>query len=420
MLNASKLTDNILPLKKREEIIDAWLKTRMETVLVEAMKKEDIPMWIIVSREYNEDPVLRTLTPRFYDSSRRLSIFVFVQNTADGKLERYFIGSPHEALQDDYQFILDSGKETHWQALKALVEKKNPSRIAINKSPNIAVADGLTSNHFDLLKKELGDEWSQRFVSSEDIVVHWLLKRTDEEMLTYPFLADLTSELCKTALSKEVIYPGITTTTNVVDWIRQKVLDLGLETSFYPTVDIQRKGEKIDRLSGVPILPGDIVHLDFGIDYLGLCTDTQQLAYVLKAGETDAPEGLKKAFKDALVMEDIVIEQLRPGKTGNDVFEECLSLAAEKSLDAMLYSHPIGYHCHEAGPIVGLYDQQKRIPVKGDYEVVENSAYALEFNIHAYIPEWEQKTYIYLEQSIAVYKKFTDYLTPRQEEFYLI
>lgn len=419
-MSFSKASENILSLKKQEEIKDAWLNIRMETILVEAMEKEDIPMWIIVSREYNEDPVLKSLTPSLYDSSRRLSIIVYTYESESAQLERYYIGSPHEALVGDYQFILDAAKETHWQALKGLVERKNPRKIAINKSPNIAVADGLTSYYNELLEKELGDEWVKRFVSSENVVTHWLLKRSDEEMITYPFLADLTSKLCKTALSNEVIYPGITTTTEVVDWIRQQVLDLGLATSFYPTVDIQRKGAKVDRLSGVVILPGDIVHLDFGIEYLGLCTDTQQLAYVLKVGEEDAPAGLKNAFKEALVMEDIVIEQLRPGKTGNDVFEECLLKANNQSIDAMLYSHPIGFHCHEAGPIVGLYDQQRRIPVKGEYEVVENSSYALEFNIRAYIPEWDQKTYIYLEQSIAVYKDFTGYLTPRQEDFYLI
>ncbi|MBM6617315.1 M24 family metallopeptidase [Bacillus suaedaesalsae] len=411
---------SILPLKKQEIIRDNFLKERLDSVLKEAMVKADIPMWIVISKEYNEDPVVETLTPCEHDSSRRLSIFVFVLHQEIQQIERYVIGSPHPALKNLYTFIWDRNKETQWQRLKKLVEEKQPSKIGINYSKHIAVADGLTSSLHDTLSEELGSKWVERFVSAEHLVIHWFLKRSKEEMLIYPFLADLTSNLAKTALSNEVIYPGLTTTTEVVDWIRQRVNDLGIKTSFYPTIDIQRQHATIDRLTDTIIMPGDIVHLDFGLDYLGLCTDTQQLAYVLKRGETKPPEGLEAALRQALVFEDIVMGNMTAGRRGNQVFEKSIQDANKSGINAMLYTHPVGRHCHEAGPIIGLFDQQTKIPFKGELEIVSDSAYALEFNVKAYIPEWGHEIYLYLEQPIAVYQNGSKYLTPRQDYFYLI
>jgi Xaa-Pro aminopeptidase len=411
---------NILSLKKQEEIRDNWLNIRLNSVLIEAMQKADIPMWVVISKEYNEDPVVETLTPCEHDSSRRLSIFVFVLNGDKQKIERYLIGSPHPALVGMYEFIWDRDKETQWERLRKLVEEKQPSKIGINNSTNIAVADGLTHSLYETLCNAIGATWTEKLVTAEKIIIHWFLKRSKEEMITYPFLADLTSNLAKTAISNEVIYPGITTTTDVVTWIRQKVLDLGLKTSFYPTVDIQRKESVVDRLSNTTIMPGDIVHLDFGLEYLGLATDTQQLAYVLNQGESSPPVGLQTAFTQALVFEDVVMKYMRPGKTGNEIFENSIDEAKKRSIQAMLYSHPLGNHCHEAGPLIGLFDQQKKIPFRGELEIVSQSAYALEFNVKAYIPEWDQETHIYLEQPVAVNEDGAYYLTARQESFYLI
>lgn len=419
-IHSKNRTLNIFPLAKQEEIRDNWLKKRLETVLKEAMEKAAIPMWIVVSKEYNEDPVVESLTPCLHDSSGRLSIFIFVHNVRDDKVERYLIGSPHPALVGLYEFIWDRNNETPWECLQRFIIEKQPEKIGINHSDHVAVADGLTHSLYKKLTYKLGPEWVGRLVSAEQLVTHWFLKRTEEEMITYRFIADLTNNLAKTALSNEVIYPGITTTKDVVTWIRQRVLDLGLKTSFYPTVDIQRQGASADRLSLATILPGDIVHLDFGLDYLGLCTDTQQLAYVLKQDERDVPKGLANAFKEALVMEDIVMEQMVPGVTGNAVFTASITKAKEQGLNAMLYSHPVGRHCHEAGPYIGLFDQQRSIPFKGDFEIVSQSAYALEFNVKVFIPEWHQETFIFLEQPIAVFESNADYLTPRQEMFYLI
>lgn len=419
-IQSSNRLNNIFSLKKQEEIRDGWLAERLDTILKEAMTKADIPMWVVISKEYNEDPVVETITPCAHDTSGRLSIFVYYHNEETDAVERYLIGGRHPSLGLSYEFIFDRANETEWECLKKLIEEKQPATIGINQSDHLALADGLTHSLYTKLSEEIGAKWTSKLVSAEKLVTHWFLKRSDDEMITYPFLADLTSNLAKTILSNEVIYPGISTTNDVVAWIRQKVVDLGLKTSFYPTIDVQRKGASVDRLSGVTILPGDIVHLDLGLDYLGLATDTQQLAYVLKQEETAPPAGLVAALDEALAFEDIVLGEMVPGVTGNEVFTACIAKAKEQSIDAMLYSHPVGRHCHEAGPTIGAFDQQKEIPFRGEFELISNSAYALEFNVRSFIPEWDQKTYMFLEQPVAVYERNADYLTPRQEKFYLI
>lgn len=413
-------TNNIMSLKDQEKVRNKWLSERLATVLPEAMKKAQLPMWVMISKEYNEDPVIETITPTSHDTSGRLSIIVYSFDETNNKVDRYFIGGPSPDLHEYYEIVWDRSKETAWECLLRIIEEKQPEKIGINTSENLALADGLTHSLYKTLVKEIGPSWSERLVSAEHLVTYWKLKRTESEMLTYRFLADLTSNLAHTILSNEVIYPGITTTNDVVDWIRQRVLDLGIKTSFYPTIDLQRKGADVDRLSGVTIMPGDIVHLDLGLDYLGLATDTQQLAYVLKEGETEPPKGLIDAFKHAEAFQDIVMGYMKPGMIGNEIFEKSIADSKKESIQAMLYTHPVGRHCHEAGPTIGMFDKQEKIPFRGDFDVVPLSAYALEFNIKAYIPEWEQETYLFLEQPVGVYEEGARYLTPRQEEFYLI
>lgn len=407
----------ILPLSTREKISDEWLSDRLDKVVEEAMRKAELDCWVTISREYNEDPLTRTLTPSKHDETRRIGMIVF---HLDDKLTRYWIGMQIPTIENYYTCIWDRKKETEWECLKRLIEQLDPQAIGINQSDDVPVADGLSSSLYRKLADALGDPYVSRFCSSEAAAVHWFLKRSKKEMKVLPFMTDLTEQITRTALSNEVITPGVTTCRDVVDWMRQRVLELGLETSFYPTIDVQREGEAVDRLSDTVIQPGDIVHSDFGLSYLGLSTDMQQLGYVLKPNQSDAPEGLKALLAKGKLFAELVMKEIRTGRSGNDIFEKSMEQAKEKHLQAMLYSHPIGVHCHEAGPIIGMYDRQESIPHKGEFRVVNQSAYALEFNVKDYIPEWGHETYAFLEQPIAVYENEPIYLAPMQEDFHLI
>ncbi|BCB03871.1 hypothetical protein KH172YL63_20040 [Bacillus sp. KH172YL63] len=295
----------------------------------------------------------------------------------------------------------------------------NPDTIGLNYSSTFAVCDGLSHSNYQQLDVLLSD-YAHTFVSAQSLIVDWLSVRSSKELTAYPAIAELARKIAGEALSSEVIHPGITTTEDVVEWIRQRVLDKGLETSFYPTVDIQRRGAAMDRLEGEIIRWGDIIHLDFGIRYLGLATDTQQLAYVLHPGEEDAPRGLQSALETAVRFEDIVAGEMKVGRTGNEIFDEVMKTAAQEEIKAMLYSHPLGYHCHEAGALIGLYDQQGDVPIKGDLSLTADTCYAMEFNIRQYVPEWDQVVPIFLEEPVAFIQDRLHYMAKRQTEFYLI
>ncbi|WP_064093273.1 M24 family metallopeptidase [Rossellomorea aquimaris] len=407
---------SILPLKKREETQNRWLFHRLNTLLPQLMKKNNLHMWIVVGREYNEDPVLKTLYPSSIDGSRRLTILVFYLNE-DDHLKRCVI-HPNPSFEPFYERIWEQEYD-QWESLRRVVEKVNPNSIGLNYSHSLAACDGLSHSHFEHLSMVL-DEFTDKFVSAQNVIIDWLSIRSRKEMIAYPMIAELARGLAEEALSNAVIHPGISTTEDVVDWIRQRVLDLGIETSFFPTVDIQRRGSDRDRLEGEIIRQGDIIHLDFGIQYLGLSTDTQQLAYVLETGEKEPPAGIQDAFKTALRFEDLLSNEMKAGRTGNEVFKRAKAKAREEEIEAMIYSHPLGVHCHETGAVIGLYDHQDEVPIRGDLPLTSNTIYAMEFNIKQFIPEWNQFVPIYLEEPVALINDKVEFMAKRQTTFYLI
>ncbi|WNB93885.1 M24 family metallopeptidase [Bacillus sp. NEB1478] len=407
----------ILTLAERDKLKDQWLLNRLQLLLPSLMQKHGLDMWITIGREYNEDPIGLTFFPSAIDSSRRLTIFVFVKDKK-GEINRFVI-HPNKEFEPFYTCFPIKTGESAFEALREIMDSYSPDNIAVNKSSHYAFCDGLSHSFYETLLNTIGRVHAKKIISSESIALDWLQLRTESELDKYKDLANITQSIVKMTLSKEVIKPHVTTTNDVVSWIRQKVLDLGLKTSFYPTVDIQRKHAEADRITGT-ILPGDIVHLDFGIEYLGLCTDTQQLAYVLQPNETDIPEGLNKALQIGNDFEDLFFETCKTGMSGNQLFKNVMKKAEDKGIKAMLYSHPIGSHCHAAGPIIGLYDKQEEVPVKGELTIQNNTCYALEFNIRTYISEWQQDIPIYLEESVCFKGDKMHYLTERQTSFHII
>ncbi|WP_226534862.1 M24 family metallopeptidase [Fictibacillus halophilus] len=417
-IQADQRTFKIKSLIERDKITDEWLLTRLEDLLPVLMNKHKFDMWITLGREYHEDPVALTLFPSSIDSSRRLTIFVFIREKKTEKVKRLVISS-NKRFEPYYTCCLGMKGEGPFEILRKLMDTYQPDQIAVNVSPYYSFCDGLSHSFYQTMTDTIGKEHSSKLVSSAPLAIDWFQLRTESELEAFKELASITREIAKQALSDQVITPNQTTTREVVEWIRQKTFDLGLKTSFYPTVDIQRKGSSADRIEDT-IQPGDIVHLDFGIEYLGLCSDTQQLAYVQYPEEHEVPEGLRKALIIANKFEDLVMDTVKPGMPGNEVFEKIMKKAFACGISPMLYSHPIGYHCHAAGPLIGLFDKQESIPVRGELEILNNTCYALEFNIREFIPEWNKDIPIYLEESVCFKGRKLHYLTKRQTEFYVI
>lgn len=410
----------ILPLKEQSRVIDELLAERLNHVLPGLMKEEGIDMWIVISREYNEDPVIKTMLPSTWISARRRTILAFYNNP-NGTIEkyaiaRYNVGNEIKAAWDMTKF------PDQWDALTDLIQQKNPNKIGLNYSTHYGHADGLTFTEQKELMAKLPVSTAAKVVSAEKLAVRWLETRTEREMQLYPQLIQITHDIIKEGFSEKVIMPGVTTTDDLVWWFRQKIRDLGLDTWFHPSVSVQRNDpESFDHLRSFSNRPkdevirtGDLLHVDIGITYLRLNTDIQQHAYVLQPGEKTAPDDLVKAFEKGNRLQDILTSQFKTGKTGNQILADALAQAKSENIQAVIYTHPIGFHGHAAGPTIGLWDQQGGVPGSGNFPLHKNTAYSIELNAASEIPQWKKPIRIMLEQDGFWDGKQFRYISGRQ------
>ena len=422
----------ILSMRDRAQLIDTMLDDRLNNLLPDLMRREGIDMWILISREYNEDPVLKTMLPATWLSARRRTILVLFNPKQDEQSQqpaiqrlavaRYSVGDLFDKAWDKEQ------QPNQWEALVSLIQQKNPQKIALNKSTNVALADGLTATEFAEFKLALGDTLAAKIVSSEPLAIAWLETRSAKEMSVYPSIVKLGHEIIAEAFSNAVVKPGVTTTGDIEWWLREKVAELKLQTWFHPSVSIQRaSAEKFDHLkafsegpSEQTIMPGDLLHMDFGITYLRLNSDQQQHAYVLKQGETDAPIYLKKALASANRLQDIFTNNFKLGRTGNEVLSMSRQQAIAEGIKPSIYTHPIGFHGHAAGTTLGMWDAQGGVPGEGDYPLHENTAYSIELNAATFIPEWNKEIRIMLEEEAYFEQSGVNYIDGRQTKFHLI
>lgn len=416
----------ILPLAEQAALRNAWLRERLDRDLPELMERAGLDMWLVVAREYNEDPVIMTLLPEPEMSARRRTVLVFSRR-ADGGVERLTLGrygyrglGPFDA--DIYISAWDPDAETQDACLRRVVAERDPRRIGVNVGPTFAFGDGLSHHEHERLVAALGPELSVRMVSAEALAVGWLERRTTGELAAYPDIVGLGHALIARAFSRGVITPGRTTTDEVAWWLRQTMRDHGLRAWFQPDVAIQAAGQPFDAPEPREvILPGDLLWVDVGFSYLGLCTDHQRHAYVLREGESVAPAGLRAALAAGNRLQDILMAEMRPGRTGNEVLASALALALADGLQPSIYTHPLGYHGHAAGPTIGLWDRQGGVPGEGDYPLYDRTAYSIELNVRCPVPEWGgQEARIALEEDAALVGGEMWWLRGRQEELILI
>ena len=411
----------ILSEKDRALLKDELLEDRFQQVLPQLMHEANIDMWLIISREYNEDPVMKTMLPATWLNARRRTMIVFYRDKKNNTLERlaiarYDIGkSIKSAWQKEKQ-------PDQWKALVDIIAERNPKTIGINYSAHFPLADGLVKTAHEELIKHVPDSLKARLVSAEKLAVGWIETRTQKEMELFKDLVKITHDIIDEAFSEKVIVPGVTTTDDIVWWMRQKVTDLGLETWFNPTVDIQRTDEALKshiysftrREKEQVIQKGDLLHCDFGITYIGLNTDCQQHAYVLHDDETEVPEFLRIAFKKGNRLQDILTSNMKKGRTGNQILKNSLQQAKQEGLIPSIYTHPLGKYGHSAGTTIGMWDAQGGVPFRGDYPLHENTTYAIELNVTVNIPQWKKNIRIMLEEGGFFGDNYFEYINKRQ------
>lgn len=423
--NAQPVVPEPLNMKERAETIDRWLSDRIDNILPGLMSRHDVDMWIISAREYNEDPVIKTFLPSTWLAARRRTILVLYKPSDADSVEalavaRYDVGTRFKRAWTPEE------QPDQWARLNEIIRERNPKTIAINQSSLFATADGLTHTEYEHMRAALDQKFHSRLMSSEMLTAAWLETRTEEEMKVYPRIVRMAHAIIAEGFSDAVIQPGITTTSDVQWWYRDRIRDLGLITWFHPSVSIQRKGSGRDgdfsgRADGNTIQPGDLLHVDFGITYLRLNTDTQQHAYVLRPGETQAPAGIVKGLATGNRLQDILTGNFEEGRSGNDILLASLEQAGQEGIVATIYTHPIGYHGHGTGPTIGLWDQQGGVPGRGDYPLNANTAHSIELNARVTIPEWDdQEIRIMLEEDAFFDGDAVWYIDGRQTEIMLI
>jgi Xaa-Pro aminopeptidase len=399
-------------LQEQADLQRDWLKKRLDTFLPALMRKHEIDLWVVPMREYNEDPIFSAVTAPETFAARRRTIYVFFDSCAASGaapgpscVERIALGGTSQggvfqARRSTKAAAGNVGRgpqaelwgDEQWQALKTLVEERRPKVIGIDRSTVFAFTDGLSSGELKGMSAALGDAWAAKFKDAEGLPLELIASRLPEEEIFYKKMQELVWSLTEEMFSSATITLNRTKTSDLVWWWRQRVNDLGLGTWFQPSIDVQRRGATAEQLGDDPvIMPGDVLHCDVGITVARLNTDTQHLAYVLKPGERDAPAGLKKALSNANALQDIVMDAIKPGRTGNEILGAARAAMKARGIDGTIYSHPIGLHGHGAGPLIGLWDYQDGVPGRGDAKVIPSMWYSIELQATTPVPEWNNQ-----------------------------
>ncbi len=415
----------VLSERERVEPINRNLRDRLDHLLPKLMRDTGIDMWLVINREYAEDPVYMTLVPEPVFAARRTTMLVFHDPGAGKEIERVTVS--RYGVGDLYESVWEGGDlDEQWTRLAEIITERAPQRIGINISRHWPVADGLTASLRDRLLEALGPELEDRIVSAEDLVIRWIETRTAGELELYPHIVELARGVISEAFSEQEVTPGVTTTQDVEWYIRKRFTDLDLPIWFMPHVNAQRLGDSCESASPFcgehrVIQRGDVLHTDVGICYLRLCTDTQEMGYVLKLGEPEVPADLVAALAIGNRWQDLLTAEFETGRTGNQILAATRRAAEAEGIHASIYTHPLGFFGHAPGPTIGMWDNQGPTAVRGDWQLHPNTAYAIEGNVKVNIDAWDgQWVQIKLEQSAIFDGERVLYLAGRQTRWHVV
>ena len=427
-------------LREQADVRQEWLSLRLERVLPRIMREQGVEMWIVPVREYNEDPVFHSLVSPTTFAARRRTIYIFhdrgIRDGVDQGVERLAIGGTSQGglytvVRDPAAAIGTAGTTRRaaepfgpeqWKLLTPLVVERDPQTIAVNVSHTHAFSDGLTVGEWEQMERALGEKYAARVVRRELLPLHYIEERLPEMLPAYVRMQELVHDIIATAFSNRVIVPGETTTQDVVWWLRQRVNDLGLGSWFQPSVSVQRRGVEMGDSADPAILRGDVLHTDFGIVAYGLKTDTQHMGYVLREGEDAPPAGLSAALGRSNRLQDILLEEMVPGRSGNDVLRRTLTRMRGEGIDGTVYTHPIGDHGHGAGPTIGLWDRQDGVPGRGDVALRPNTWFSIELQATTPVTEWggQPVRMAQEEDAIIAADGARRWVLRRQTEFHIV
>src|SRR2546421_709952 len=389
-------------LREQAAVQQEWLRYRLDSVLPRLMRQYKVALWVVPMREYNEDPVFWSLVSATTFFARRRTIYVFFDRGPDRGVERLALGGAsqgglyeayhaREAIDPSIGRRPELVGQAQWDLLRKVIEERDPQTIAVDISHTHAFSDGLSAGEWEQLQAALPERYRARIVRAESLPLEYQEIRAPAMLPAYRRLMQVVWGTIDTAFSSRVITPGKTTTDDVAWWMRQRVNDLGFGTWFHTDVDVQRRGIDLSDSGADVIQRGDALHCGSGITALGLNTDTQHMGYVLRPGERDVPEGLKQALRNSNRLQDILLAEMRPGRTGNEVLAAALARMGAAGITGTIYTHPIGDRGHGAGPLIGLWDHQEGVPGRGDVSLLPNSWFSIELQATTPLPEWDNQ-----------------------------
>lgn len=420
-------------LREQAALQQDWLRYRLDSVLPGLMREHGVDMWILSMREYNEDPVFWSIIAPTTFAARRRTIYVFHDRGPGRGVERLALGGSSQGGVFEPYYARDTidpsiGRrpelvgQGQWDLLARLIRERDPRTIAVDISHTHAFSDGLSAGEWEQLSRTLPPGYLPRVVRAENLPLDYIAIRAPDMLPVYRRMVELAWDIIGTAFSSRVITPGKTTTDDVVWWMRQRLADLGLATWFHPDVDVQRRGVDLSDSSNVIIQRGDVLHCDFGITAMGLNTDTQHMGYVLRAGERSVPAGLVQALRNSNRLQDMVMDEMRPGRTGNEVLAAARERMRAAGIDGTVYSHPIGDRGHGAGPLVGLWDHQEGVPGRGDVALRPDTWFSIELQATTPVAEWDgQPVRVAQEEDAALGRDGRmQWILRRQTEFHVV
>jgi Xaa-Pro dipeptidase len=403
---------------------DDWLTKRHE-MLLPMMRRHGIDMWVVVNEEFHDDPLTEYVAPARPYTGRR-DVFVFVDAGDAGLRKIAATGYWEETVARFFESPIDPRPAA--EVLRELYDTYEPDVIGLGIGGSRGMTRSLTWDSYNFLAEAMGADAERRFSSAEALIDEFLATRIPEEWAHYERLVALTEYVTKRALSNEAITPGVTTVGDVRRFMYDELWGHGVGTWFQPDLRVQRQGmaEVGSRgflavaLEDIVIEAGDLVHVDFGISYMGLDSDWQKMAYVLRPGESDAPDGLKAALANTNALQDaLMLRASRPGRTAGEAYRETMAEMAEQGITAQIYSHPLGNHGHGVGPSIDFRSADQAEAT--DRTLVEGAYISIELNTKTAVPEWDgQDVYVMQEDPAYLTNEGWRFFRPRQEMFYLV
>jgi Xaa-Pro dipeptidase len=417
----------LLPWSEQIAIREQWLHTRHE-LLLPMMRRHEIAMWIVVNEEFHDNPLVEYIAPpRPYTGNR--DMFVFVDAGEEGLKKFAITGYTEENLTRFFDAPTDEPRPPG-PTLRMLYERYDPATIGLGIRGVRGQTRTMGHDAYRFLVSALGEEAESRFVPAAELVGEYLDTRLPEEFEHYRTAVAVTEEIVRRALSPEVITPGTTTVGDVRNALYDMLWSAGVRTWFQPDLRVQRaegdiatsRGFLAVAPEGTVIQPGDLVHIDFGISYMGFDTDWQKMAYVLRPGETEAPEGLRRTMADANTLQDALMRRhARPGRTAGDVYRATMEEMGERGIEAMIYSHPIGLQGHGLGASIDFRSALRRRAMPTSATLRPGSYISIELNAAREVPEWGgKKVFVMFEDDAYLTPDGYRFFRPRQEAFYLI